>query len=318
MGSAARMVASNLIRRHLGATVALALFAGLAGGVSIGLWGIARRTASSLERFTAFEDAGELTLYTCPVDTRPPTDGSFTPSCPDFDYADVLAFMRTQPAVHAIGRYTLGIAGVARQDDPENWSRELVAAVIDAEALVPIGNPIVVAGRLADPKMASEVVVNESEQKLRHLALGDQLIITPYRLDEFDAAGEGTIAPTGTPTVVTVVGVVRFPNDLTAQYGDSSLFVNRGLVQAGPAWWTQIDGDVARYGVGVAVKLSPGASSNDVEAAFVKQWPDRIKGFETGVGPFPHRTVGQAISLEAHSFQLLAIFVGLAGAVFVG
>ncbi len=318
MGSAARMRASNLIRRHLGATVALALFAGLAGGVSLGLWGIARRTASSLERFTAFEDAGELTLFTCPDGTPPPTDGSSAPSCPDFDYADVFAFMRTQPAVQAIGRYTLAITGVARKDDPQNWSRELIVVAIDQDALIPLGNPIVVAGRLADPKVASEVVVNESEQKLRHLALGDQMIITPYGLDEFDAAGEGTFAPTGTPTTVTVVGVVRHPNDLTASSGDSSLYVNRGLIQAGPAWWAQIDGNATRYGLGAAIKLAMGAAVGDVEAAFVKQWPDRLKGFDPAVGPFPDRTVGQAIALEARSFQLLAIFVGLASAVFVG
>ena len=45
------------------------------------------------------------------------------------------------------------------------------------------------------------------------------VIITPYRSDEFDLAGEGSAAAGGVPTTMTVVGITRRPNDLVGRLG---------------------------------------------------------------------------------------------------
>ena len=44
--AASALRARNLSRRHVKATIALGIFAGIAGGLALGAWGIARRTAS--------------------------------------------------------------------------------------------------------------------------------------------------------------------------------------------------------------------------------------------------------------------------------
>ncbi len=308
------MRASGLIRQYLGATIALALFAGVAGGMAIGLWGIARRTSTSLERFTAYEDAAAVTLFGCP-DGVPPSPDVRT-ICAKFDYQDVLQFLHGLPAVRTAGRYSVVVAGVARADQPDAWTRQLVPVAIDPEAGALIGRPIIVAGRRADPNDPAEVVVNEAEQHLLRLQLGDRLVVTPWRFDEFAAAGEGKAQPGGMQTTVTVVGVVRHPSDLAARLGGGSIYSESAGLETGPAWWAQIDGDAARYGVGVGVQLVPGASVADVQDAFTARWPNRVMGFETGT--FSGRTATEAIALEARSFQLIALFVAFASLVFVG
>ncbi len=310
------MQASGLIRRYLGATVALALFAGVAGGAAIGLWGIARRTSTSFERFTTYEDAAALTMFGCPDGVPPSQDVQFI--CANFDYQDVLQFLHGLPAVRSAGRVTVVVAGVARADQPDAWTRQVFPVAIDPEAVASIGRPIVVAGRRSDPNNPAEAVVNEEEQKLLHLQLGDQLVVTPYRFDEFDAAGEGKAHPGGMKTTVTVVGVVRHPRDLSARLGGGSIYSEQAILETGPAWWEQIHGDAARYGLGVAVQLAPGASVADVQQAFTARWPNRVMEFDPKGFNLQAGTAKEAIALEARSFQLIALFVAIAGFVFVG
>ena len=192
VGSASRVRAGWLIRRYLGATITLSVFAGLAGGAAVGLWGIARRTSTAYERFTAYEDAAPITVFACEDGVQPSPDAYIT--CTTFDYQDVLQFLHGLPAVRSAGRFTVVITGVARADRPDAWTRQIFLVPIDAEAVASLGRPIVVSGRLADPNNATEAVVNEAEQRLLHLQLGDKLNVTPYRYDEFDGPRFGVCA----------------------------------------------------------------------------------------------------------------------------
>src|SRR5262245_61227798 len=112
--SAGAMRARNLRRRHVTATIALGLFAGLAGGAALGAWGIARRTSTAYDRFEQFQDATTYSLFTCPPDL----DGYDFDACRTYDQADLADFVRTVPGVGSAGRWSFAITAVSTADDP--------------------------------------------------------------------------------------------------------------------------------------------------------------------------------------------------------
>ncbi len=315
-----KMRARSLLRRYVWATVALGLFAGVAGGAAIGLWGVARRTSSVFDRFVASEGAPTLSVFGC-------TDGvtqeeieatDYSTACGDYDYADVLDFLDSVPAVESAGRWTLAISWVSNPNDPTTAARQLVPVRIDAGA--DMGSPIVVAGRAADPNVAAEATVNEEAGTRFGVGLGDRIDITPYRVDEFDLAGEGTAPGGGTPTMVTVVGITRRPADLVGRLGGTSIYEDTSVVDVGPAWWDEVGGDAANYSIAVVVQLAPGAVNADVMSALQDRWPDRPFFAESGPlrGGGGQETVVDAISLQSLGLELVALVVALAGLVFVG
>ena len=68
LNSASGIRARSLLRRFWVATIALGVFAGVAGGVALGVWGIARRTSTVYDRFVAYENAATLSVFGCPED----------------------------------------------------------------------------------------------------------------------------------------------------------------------------------------------------------------------------------------------------------
>src|SRR3954447_5942211 len=154
------MRARTLSRRHLKATIALGLFAGIAGGFVLGAWAAARRTASSYDRFLAYEDAATYSILSCPLGVAP--DGPHADRCRTTDQADVVQFVRTIPGVESAGRWSFALAGVAKADRPDDWTPILVPFPVDMDAVAQMGRPIVVAGRLPHQDAVNEVVINEA------------------------------------------------------------------------------------------------------------------------------------------------------------
>lgn len=315
-----RMRARALIRRYMWATVVLGVFAGAAGGGALGAWGIARRTSTVFDRFVSYEDSAQMAIFACPEGVDPSAPDFDYQICATYDYADVIAFLRTQPGVGSVGRYTLAIAGIAPADDPASWQRLLVPAVIDPEAVNSQGSPIVVDGRQADPMVVDEVVVNEEYAASAGVGVADHIVITPYKFDEFGAAGEAKDPPHGKPTRATIVGVIRRPGDLAGRLSGSSIYESNARVEAGPGWWKSIAGDAARYGVGVIFKTTGDVTIDDVQASIAAQWPDRQ--FEYEPGPMSstsgQSTVSDALRLQAIGLELVALVIALAAIVFVG
>ena len=321
LNSAEGMRARSLLRRHWRATIALGVFAGIAGGAALGVWGIARRTSTVYDRFTAYEGAATLTIFGCQEGiTQADIEANGYQLCTGYDYADLREFLTTLPEVEAAGRWTLAISRVAPLDHPDrNW-RQLVPAAIDPEAVAVFGTPIVVDGRLADPEVATEATINEEEASRMGVDVGDQLVITPYRTDEFDLAGEGEASAGGTPTTVTVVGITRRPNDLVGRLGGTSIYEDTSAVSVGPAWWSEIGGDAAVYGIGVSVLTPSPATRDTVVRAVRDRWPDRPWQVDAGelFGQDSQQTVRDAIRLQTVGLYLVAAVVAIAGFLFAG
>ena len=174
LSSAEGMRARSLLRRHWRATIALGVFAGLAGGAALGVWGIARRTSTVYDRFQTYE-RGDVDDVRLPGGHHPGRHrASGYQICADYDYADLREFLKTVPGVESAGRWTLAISRVAAADDPDRGWRQLVPVAIDPEAVPVFGTPIIVEGRLADPEVATEATINEEEASRLGVGVGDQ------------------------------------------------------------------------------------------------------------------------------------------------
>jgi hypothetical protein len=318
---AERLRARALVRRHRRATIVLAVFAGVVAGATMGVWAIARSTGGAYDRFVAWVDQGDGQVYAChPELSWEEIRDDLEALCNGYDYADVLAVYTGAPEVATAGRWTYTLSVVAPVDDPAAGWRQLVPVAIDEGALRTFGQPIVVAGRRADPTVATEATINEELADRLGLGVGDQLVVTPYRRDEFDVAGEGAADPGGRATTVDVVGIERWPSDLAGRLGGMALNDDAGRVLMGPAWWEHIDGDAASYGISVAVVMAAGAEPGRMRDLFEETWPDRP--FDVEMGPFfgqvGSESIVDAIDLQALSVTVMALVVGCAGLLFVG
>ena len=210
-------------------------------GLALATWNIARRTSTVYERFVEYEGIDSVGFFACPDGVGPDTP-DFEQLCKTYDYADMIEFLEGTPGVTSVGRATQALASVSTAHSPDGWSLQLVPVALDLGALPSFGRPIVVSGRLADPNVVEEVVVNEELSNRLAVGVGDQLVVTPYRVDEFDIAGEGSIPPGGIPTTVMIVGVMRRPSDLVGRLAGTSIYEDASAVTMGPAWWVAVEG----------------------------------------------------------------------------
>ena len=146
------MRARTLVRRFAVATCALGVFAGIAGGLSLGIWGIERRTATAQERFIEYEGAAKTAVFACPDGVVMDETFDFDEQCGDFDYADIRVLLQQLPAVEAEGRFTSAIAGLAPVGHPDQWTRVLVSLPIDRSTIAATGTPLGGRGAPARPR----------------------------------------------------------------------------------------------------------------------------------------------------------------------
>jgi hypothetical protein len=314
MNDAARVLAKRMTGRHWRATVALAVLVGVVAGLVLGLWGICRRTSSVHRRLIRAEAAAQITVFTCQEDIADPLD----PACLSYDASDVTDFLRGLPGVVSVGRNTNGNATVAPADHPDRWQRQLLPIRVDADAA--LGRPILVAGRTANLSVATEVEVNEAFRDTTGLGVGDKVLMIPYRLDEFDLAGDGVQPPTGAAMTMTIVGVVRRHADLAAKLSGSGLYAQTSDLRVGPAWWAAVRGDVARYGLGVAIRTDGSLTKDEVLSAFRAKWPHRfVDTSDDGVVVAQGvPDASEPISLQARALEIIAGALALAAVALIG
>src|SRR5512132_2565929 len=275
-----------------------------------GRWCWPRQAA--LPRFLAANQTMDTAVY---VQADDPFD----------DLAEARRQLAALPEVRQVVRWTgaLILAG-ADPTDPAHWHRQLGAVALDPGGSVAFGRPIVVAGRLPDERRPEEAVVDEELAARRHLRVDSRYRVTAFTLKQFGPAGEGSGATPGGEVVdLRVVGIVRSPRDLVPVVTDQeNLFVNSGELYLTPAYWQRYGPDIARYGIGLAVRLRHGqADLPRLSADLRRLYGDRA-AVEAAEGLTTDETITagtrRAIRLESIALAGFAVLTALAALLLVG
>jgi hypothetical protein len=332
------MAARAQLRQRWGATVALVLLVGLAGGVVIAAVAGASRTDSAMRRFVRFsrpEDAfvsvngptpaGTNTLEGPPPDTTPEQMQAYV----DKTLADRNALVHL-PQVAEAGRAPYMLLS------PDKGGRELGAinpfAAADGHAFRTIDRPKVLHGRLAKLDRADEAVVDDITARLRHLHVGSRLTMWSYTTQaNLNAATSGFghfPPPDGPAYTFRIVGIVRSPaevNNLPASVVRDALYEGQGGMVLTPAFlqkWSNDQGQPAEALPGIEgfrVRFRPGA---DI-VAFERELPALdIRPEDVHIGGSDIQNAAQkaqkAIHLEALGLLVFAGLAGLAALLMVG
>jgi hypothetical protein len=220
------------VRRGLRSALLLLVGIGVAGGVSLAALAGARRTDTAVDRFVAYAK---------------PSNGAVVAS-PSV-YARIARLPQVAFATRA-ARF-----GLARLDAT---GRPIASDVLGAVSVADLrgGRGILVAGREPRANRPDEVIVNVSAAHNEHLGVGSRLSFVAFAPEQADALLRGTTArPSGPKIRVRVVGVVRFPADLsTAQAAPGVTFAGQDTAIFSPAFLQQYSHRVAVLG-GVALSL---------------------------------------------------------------
>jgi ABC-type lipoprotein release transport system permease subunit len=269
----------NEVGRRWKALVALGLLAGLVGGLAIAAVAGARRTSTAYERFREATGRADAIVFATLIGVKA-------------DYTEV----RKLPEVEDAGEFTLTPGGI--EDQPT-----LGALPPNDDRLYrTIARPLLVHGRLPDPRREDEVVVNRLAAAQLGLGVGDHLRI----LSSTDPDSEGPPFD-GSAVDATVVGVGDSIIDIIF-FGDEPDVVVSGAFLTGHP-------EVPRFG-NLVVRLRPGT---DV-TAFARRAADAL-----GLPAVPVRDLTEDSKRITHGTDLertaLLLFAGavvLAGIVLVG
>jgi hypothetical protein len=292
--------------------VLLALMAGLAGGVAMGAWQVARRTSTAFEAFVARADLPEFSVTFCPPGMTQ-VDDSTIATCTGYDPVAELGVISGLPEIEAAGRGGWRGLTLARPDDPED--RMVVGGLFARDQSLPgfDGRPLVVAGRLYDPAAPDEIVVNEYLAERAGIAVGDEVEATFWSRDEL---GRTTGSFSGPRLLVRVVGIVRNVQDIAARSGESSnVQLDESYVAGGPGLWRSTADASAFSGIMIQARNGDAAAAR---AAIEARFPDRIFNLAPFGGPDALTPIQEAIDYEAGGALAFAVLAGLAGAVFAG
>ncbi len=197
----------------------LALLVGIGGGVALTSFAGAQRTDQAVPRFVAYSlpDNGGFLF------------GSYSsPPVASGAAADSLALF---PAERRVVRLPQVVAYFRAPylfltTDPTGRSSNVgglnTIGTADRDLYRRVDRPLVLDGHLPDPGHPFDVAVNELAARKRHLHAGSHLRLFAYSLAQIQGGGLNGIAsigpqaPTGPAFRVRVVGVVRFPQDVSA------------------------------------------------------------------------------------------------------
>ena len=267
MGAVALWVRS-ILRRRRGATVALAVLAGLSAGIVGASLQAARRADGAVERHAARSRAYDVFVRACPPEVKDPlllSEAETLGQCVSNSAAkrlatEVLALMPEVEAWTTVGTHFVGVLDDSAKS---GWGRGvLVQDIGSPDSVGAVNRQILVHGRLYAVNAPDEVVIGERAARVGGIQVGDVIRLASWRQDSRDAATATGIAPRTTPFECRVVGIVRTAKDVQNSSGGdlSGLYLPEALY-AGPAWVAAHAGDLATYGFAVAVRLRDGPTS---------------------------------------------------------
>lgn len=282
MRAAIALWVRNEVARRWKALVALGILAGLVGGLAMAAVAGARRTDTAYQRYREATGRADAIVF-----------GTLAGIFPA-DYTPV----RELPEVEDAGEFTLAPLGV------EGFPTLGTLPPNDDRLYRTVASPLLVAGRLPDPRRPDELVVNRSAARQLGLGIGDRVrVLSSTEL--FDPT-----APLGTgPSVeATVVGIGTSVMELI--FGgerEPAFFPSAALLGDHP--------EIPRAG-NLVVRLRPGTDVAEfgrraAEAMGVPYLPVRDLAEDT-------KRITHATDLERTALLLFAAAVALAGIVLVG
>ena len=303
-----RMRVAWLLRKFLRATVFLALAAGLSSGLALTAWLSGRRAEEAPVRFLAMADPPELQVVVCPPDVESLTSDADVLRCFAHDPIQELGLLRAVPGVSLAGRMAYQSADATLGGEVR---RITVVAMGDPGLVTPVGQPLVVQGRLADDEAPGEVVINEVAARTAGLRLGDHLEVRLLAPDDVD--GEGPAS--GPRLSLQVVGIIRAANDLSASLSGSAA---DAFFFTGPGTWRALEDEAWLGYTAMAVQVARGADAGAVESAIRSTFPGRVVDIEAIIDVDNTRPGQEAVGYEAKAAFAFAVLTGLAAIVFVG
>jgi hypothetical protein len=290
--------------------LALAALIGLAGAVSLAAVAGARRGERALPEFLARQEPPHAAVF------------AFEPGD---DLAEVAAALRGRPYVVEASRLAPLLVAGPDVEGTGTPRRFIASDVVDRGADALNGDPIVVDGRLPDESRAQEVAVDEEFVERTGVGVGERYPLRTYSAERTGDTDPNGAPPDRPPSEVTVVGVVRYPQDLVpARLEQDNTAVDNADLYLTPAFWEEHGPDLATFfGVGVGVRLQGGrhdlgrfqedAARLLGDASFI----DEVDP-EAGIAGIPLDGVHRAIDLETRALQGLAALAAVAGLVLVG
>jgi len=260
--------------------IALALLAGITGGLGIAAAAGARRTDTAYARFREATGRSDVILF--------PTQAGV--------FASDFSAVRALPEVEEAGAFHLAPIGLKEYP--------MVGSLPgDGRLYRTINRPLVVAGRL--PVAVDEILINRLAAERTGLSVGDAVTIVSSNDIEAFFSGAGLV---GGPTVrATVVGIGDSQMDLVFLSDEPGFTPSPAFLEAYP--------EIPRAG-NLVVRLRPGA---DIErfrtaAAAALELPDvPLRDQSEDVKRVEHGT-----DLEMTALYLFAAAVAVAGVVLVG
>ncbi len=298
------------LRGAAAGTLLIALLVGLTGSIVLTAVAGARRGRDAIPEFLAYTRAGNAAVFLDP--TLPPAEQN--------RLARALVAL---PEWAAAGAASQPVLTVPAQADLAEATGFVGQALLVGTFLHDVNRPLLIDGRLADPRQVGELVVNQEFATGVGVRVGDSLTartVTPDHLDAVVNAGFEP-DPTGEDVRLTVVGITREPDDLSyealAQPG-TLYAVRRYHVYLTAAFWDRYGEHNASYNTGVFGRLAPGVTANDLEMAAVAVGGDRVQVERQDPRLILVASAQTGIDFEANALLLFALVVGVAGIVLVG
>jgi ABC-type lipoprotein release transport system permease subunit len=281
--------------------ILVAVVAGLASGGLIA----AQRADRSVDRFVDWYRPEDRLVVT-------------NPGLPAARAIDVLGKVGRQQQVVARQRFAVIVVRAHLADAPSARGAMVGEAPIDP-FVSDMTRFRVLHGRLADPRRADEVVVDEDLARLLGLHVGQRFSLDLFGGDQIDAIGNGRVTPPRSTVGVTVAGIIRRPQDLEhdpeAQPDNLAEF-NDAFLATTPAFWAAHGPDLASYGFRETVRLPRDPTARH---RFIASFDGRTDAttFPADVFHDP-KVVQRSVSTEAVALAVFALVVAVVGFVLVG
>ena len=279
--------------------VALTVFVGLAGGLSIALIAGSRRSATVVDRYFATARHYDAAVFVPSWDS--PTKAQLL-AIPGVERADIGAYLALNFGADHYGPET-GIDGFA----------------LNFSAADPTS--VVLAGAVPDGSDPSAVVVNEAFVQRFGRSVGDIVRVRTFGLDQADAVSSGMYEPNGPEYRFRIRGVVRTTADIAVNDmrvpGRSASAMPATLVVP-ESWYAAHRSEFLDFGGIYNVALRDGARGTKAFTAAVAALahddaqPAGVLPPQTNLNP---SSVATPVHVETTSLLLLGIGVGLAAAI---